>query len=220
MISDLPSGALNSFTGFPHLPSPPPTSAQSSPTSTSTSSKSTTSSQVSTTVARAAGPTQSPEPNPWNHMGVTTHHAIIASGIIGLVVAVGLLFWFLCYRRRRAQAPPSGSPPGMLPLYNLHAHPGQATGTGRRVPGADAPPSYEEVVPPHLRVATGPPRVFHAAEGDDGVVADGKMPLSEIPFEDIVLEPSSSSSSASSANQNFESVHHNGIGDTRGHTNT
>jgi hypothetical protein len=55
---------------------------------------------------------------------------------------------------------------------------------------------------------------------EDAVVADGKTPLSEIPFEDVMLEQSSSSSSTSSANQAFETVHHNGIGDTRGHTNS
>ena len=111
----------------------------------------------------------------------------------------------------------------MLPLYNLHPPTNAAGAVVGRAPGGDAPPSYEEVVPPHLRVATGPPRMLHGgeAEADDGVVADGKTPLSEIPFEDVVLEPSSSSSSSSSsANQAFNAMHHNGVGDTRGHTNS
>lgn len=108
----------------------------------------------------------------------------------------------------------------MLPLYNLQDPPNPAGTMGRRAPAGDAPPSYEEVVPAHLRVATGPPRILHVGEGEDGMIADGKTPLSEIPFEDVMLEPSSSSSSMSSANQAFQNVHHNGMGDTRGHTNS
>jgi hypothetical protein len=128
--------------------------------------------------------------------------------------------------------PSNGMQPGTLPLYNLQAGPdaagptvrgqgeapGNPVGSGR---GGDAPPpSYEEVVAPHLRVATGPPRLVVGGETEDGVVADGKTPLSEIPFEDVALEPSTSTSSTSSANQAFEAMHHNGVGDTRGHTNS
>lgn len=57
-------------------------------------------------------------------------------------------------------------------------------------------------------------------EAEDGMIADGKTPLSEIPFEDVVLAPASSSSSTSSANQGFAAMHHTGMGDTRGHTNS
>ena len=63
--------------------------------------------------------------------------------------------------------------------------------------------------------------MLHGGEAEeDGVVADGKTPLSEIPFEDVVLDPPSSSSSTSSANQAFAAMHHDGMGDTRGHTNS
>jgi hypothetical protein len=87
--------------------------------------------------------------------------------------------------------------------------------------GDAAPPRYEEVVPAaHLRVAVGMVRMPHDGEDEEGMVADGKTPLSEIPFEDVVLEPSSSSSSTSSANRSFATMHHNGNGDTTGHTNT
>jgi hypothetical protein len=147
------------------------------------------------------------------------------------MIAFFVCVFILLVRRRRAQAQLNGVEPGSLPLYTLHPRPNAAVPVGRglggvpgapgtRVPGPDAPPSYEEVVPPHLSLATGPPRVVLAPGPEDGVVADGKTPLSEIPFEDVMLEPSSSSSSSGSANQAFEAVHHNGIGDTRGHTNS
>lgn len=164
-------------------------------------------------------------------MAQTTHRAIIGCAIIGLIITLCVCTFILLLRRRRKLAQLNDVPAGTLPLYTLHARP-NATGLvgggpggtpgapGGNVTGADAPPSYEEVAPPHLSLATGPPRMVLAAGPEDAVVADGKTPLSEIPFEDVMLEQSSSSSSTSSANQAFETVHHNGMGDTRGHTNS
>jgi len=92
----------------------------------------------------------------------------------------------------------------------------EATATGR--PDGDAPPSYEEVVPPqHRRLAGGIPNTNTTSEEDDAVVSDGKTPLSEIPFEDVVLDHVSSHGSGS---RTFDQMHHGAGGDTRGHTNS
>jgi hypothetical protein len=174
--------------------------------------------------------TDTSDSKPWDHLGENTHHGIIAGGIIGALIVICVSIWALRERRRRRHAALSLEA-GTLPLYNLPAQPNIAhpATDGQRgapenlavsAPGGDAPPpTYEEVVPPHLRVATGP-QMPHEREAEDGMIADGKTPLSEIPFEDVVLEPASSSSSSSSANQAFAAMHHNGMGDTRGHTNS
>lgn len=111
-------------------------------------------------------------------------------------------------------------------------------GAGRVRGGSDAPPSYEEIVPAtHQRIAGGmnhrgmPTGNYTTApldeEDGEGMVADGKMPLSEIPFEDVVLdshttaggESSSSGSSFREGGRDFESRHAEAGGDTTGHSN-
>jgi hypothetical protein len=86
----------------------------------------------------------------------------------------------------------------------------------------DAPPMYEESVPlQHHTLAGGMAGVRN--EEEDGMIADGKMPLSEIPFEDVVVGESHTSISSSSSFSNsrqFAAIHHNGIGNTYGHTNS
>ena len=93
------------------------------------------------------------------------------------------------------------------------------TEVGRQVSVRGAPPQYEEVVPPAHQSLAGGMRnsIMSDDEAGMGVVADGKMPLSEIPFEDVVLE---SVSSHSSQNREFNERHRMGGGDTRGHTNS
>jgi hypothetical protein len=86
----------------------------------------------------------------------------------------------------------------------------------RTVPlsGDAPPPQYAEVVPPrHTRIAGG---VTNVREEEEGVISDGKTPLSEIPFEDVVLSSASSSNSA----RDFGRVHHGAGGNTFGHTNS
>lgn len=112
---------------------------------------------------------------------------------------------------------------------------GTAGGHGLDVP----PPQYEEHVPPaHQRLAGGMARrgdqmqIQPMVEEDDGmgVVADGKTPLSEIPFEDVVLTPTNGSQASGSASpspsgseggRDFGERHAmgNGGGNTYGHTN-
>jgi len=89
------------------------------------------------------------------------------------------------------------------------------------VVGSDAPPVYEEVAPPqHQTLARGlrSAEEVQREEVEEAVVSDGKTPLSEIPFEDVVLERHPSESESSS--RGFEQRHHGMGGDTRGHTNT
>ncbi len=87
-------------------------------------------------------------------------------------------------------------------------------------PGPEAPPPrYEEVVPSqHQTIAGG---IAHVRDDDernvaDGIVADGKTPLSEIAFEDVVLDRSNGEGSS----RTFEAQHFGLGGDTRGHTNS
>lgn len=113
----------------------------------------------------------------------------------------------------------------------------RSTGTAGGGHGMDVPPpQYEEHVPPaHQRLAGGMPRrgdqiqPMPEEEEGMGMVADGKTPLSEIPFEDVVLTPtnrsqasgSASSSGSSGGGRDFGERHamDNGGGNTFGHTN-
>jgi hypothetical protein len=95
-----------------------------------------------------------------------------------------------------------------LPVAHLAAQNGP-------VPGDAPPPQYQEAVPPrHQTIAGG---ITHVREEEEGVISDGKTPLSEIPFEDVVL---SSASSESSSARDFGQRHHGGGGNTYGHTNS
>lgn len=165
--------------------------------------------------------------NAWQRMGQGVKGGIIVAMIIGIVAIICVSIWYCCGGknkwRRKHQA--SGHAGGVLPLHvrrnrsvrngNGGQQEGQASPPTQL--GGDAPPPrYEEVVPPqHHTLAGGMAHVRQ--EEEDGVVADGKMPLSEIPFEDVVLDHTTSESASS---QSFASMHHNGMGDTRGHTNT
>ena len=83
---------------------------------------------------------------------------------------------------------------------------------------------YAEVAPPEHQTVAGGMRdanELRRIEEEAAVVSDGKTPLSEIPFEDVVLERQvSESESSGSSNRGFETRHHGMGGDTRGHTNT
>lgn len=83
---------------------------------------------------------------------------------------------------------------------------------------------YAEVAPPEHQTVAGGMRDANEVqriEEESAVVSDGKTPLSEIPFEDVVLERHvSESESSGSSSRGFEARHHGMGGDTRGHTNT
>ena len=83
---------------------------------------------------------------------------------------------------------------------------------------------YAEVAPPEHQTVAGGIRdanEVQRVEDESAVVSDGKTPLSEIPFEDVVLERhASESESSGSSSRGFEQRHHGIGGDTTGHTNT
>jgi hypothetical protein len=101
--------------------------------------------------------------------------------------------------------------------------------------GSDAPPTYEECVPPtHQRLAGGMVQrggpiqfVPMQVEEEDGagMVADGKMPISEMPLEDVVVNRrqdevgESSASNFQEGGRDFHDRHRLGGGDTTGHSN-
>jgi len=158
---------------------------------------------------------------------------VVIVTLLGVAAIVLASIWFCCGGKarwaRRKAARQQGA--AVLPLHTIS---GQTQEQSRELPQSAAepvvhpagdlpPPSYEEVVPArHQRLAGGLPTRNEEEEEGDGLVVDGKTPLSEIPFEDVVLDhsPSGSSSSASSANQSFSARHHNQHGDTNGHTNS
>ena len=83
---------------------------------------------------------------------------------------------------------------------------------GHLRPGGGPPPRYEEAVPPqHQRIAGG---LESVRDEEEGIISDGKTPLSEIPFEDVVLTHVGSEGSGSG----IEESHRRFGGDTRGHT--
>lgn len=163
-------------------------------------------------------------PHAW--YGITVGHKIAI--IVGTLVFIAVLFfglWWWCFggrekqRQRRMnsqglplqnQLPPLPPP---VPLDTLSsAHSSQRHGL---VAGEMPPPQYEEAVPPrHQTIAGG---ITHVRQEEEGIISDGKTPLSEIPFEDVVI---TSTRSESSSSRNFEQAHRVGGGNTSGHTNS
>lgn len=153
----------------------------------------------------------------WDGMGNGVRGGIIVATVIGLIAIICFGVWYCCGGKKRLNNTTNGEG-GVLPL---HIRRNRSVPNGQPEPQAQTtgdmpPPRYEEVVPAqHQTLAGGISHVRQ--EEDDGVVADGKTPLSEIPFEDVVLDHTTSESSSS---QSFASHHHNTIGDTTGHTNS
>ncbi len=137
----------------------------------------------------------------------------------GAIIIIVLSIWYCCgccglrdRRRRRSEglrAPPINQQRPM-PLRTMHT----GDNAGADAAGDPPPPLYEEAVPPqHRHIAGG---ATHVREEEEGVISDGKTPLSEIPFEDVVLDHSPSEGSSRS----FRDRHHGLGGDTTGHTNS
>jgi len=138
---------------------------------------------------------------------------------IGVIIIVVMSVWFCCgccglrirrkKRREGLRAPPIDTQ-RQVPLATITPGPAPP-------PTSDAPPQYEEAVPPrHQHIAGGARHGVEEHEEEAGVISDGKTPLSEIAFEDVVLDHSPSEGSSRS----FGERHHGIGGDTRGHTNT
>lgn len=139
---------------------------------------------------------------------------------IGVILVVALSVWFCCgccglrAKRNRQRAHPGRQ---NTPVVTQHPVPLRmiSTSEATRPTELDAPPPrYEEVVPPQHQHTSG--GVRHAAELEEGIISDGKTPLSEIPYEDVALHELPSAGSS----RNFGNRHHELGGDTRGHTNT
>ncbi|RFU28529.1 hypothetical protein B7463_g7821, partial [Scytalidium lignicola] len=178
----------------------------------------------------------------WERISTGARVAIVIAVIIAVLLIVILSIIFCCgcccgrspfaTIGRRNIAEETGR--GDVPLENVPADgtngavaasdaPAQRRRSRRRRT-RDAPPSYEEAVPPtHQQLAVGEPISPVVEEDASNMVVDGKTPLSEIPFEDVdanaLREPSSSASASSSSEaRSFHEVHHAGPGDTTGHT--
>ncbi|KAH7356783.1 hypothetical protein BKA65DRAFT_548172 [Rhexocercosporidium sp. MPI-PUGE-AT-0058] len=136
---------------------------------------------------------------------------------IGVLIIIIASVWYCCgccglrarrRKRREGLQAPNINTQRPVPLNTMHPSPAPP-------PVGDAPPQYEEAVPPrHQHIAGGARHIREDEE--EGVISDGKTPLSEIPFEDVVLDHSPSEGSSRS----FSERHHGLGGDTRGHTNT
>jgi hypothetical protein len=154
--------------------------------------------------------------NAWERMGNGVHAGVIIAIVIGIVAVAVFSIRFCCGKGKWKES----SENGVLPLHAVQRNRSirnPPSESQQQIVGGDAPPPrYEEVVPPqHQRLAGG---ISHNREEEEaGMVADGKTPLSEIPFEDVVLDHVQSESSSS---QSFSMRYHTGVGDTTGHTNS
>ncbi|KAH6722240.1 hypothetical protein DL95DRAFT_96569 [Leptodontidium sp. 2 PMI_412] len=142
---------------------------------------------------------------------------------MGIAIAFGILIivivstWYCCgccglrarrRKRREGTRAPDINTQRPVPLNTMNSNTAPP-------PAGDAPPQYEEAVPPRHQHIAGGARYIREDE-EEGVISDGKTPLSEIPFEDVVLDHSPSEGSSRS----FSERHHGLGGDTTGHTNT
>ncbi|PBP19022.1 hypothetical protein BUE80_DR010094 [Diplocarpon rosae] len=195
----------------------PPSGSTSSPTSLDQNSVTGTS-----TSSPSSTPSASPSASPDHHRDGLDRLASGTKAGIGISIAVGVLAiilfsaWFCCgcrglrarSRKRHAEVTrtPDSSNQHPVPLSNIL--------NGDAGAGNAPPPLYEEAVPPqHRRIAGGATQL---SEEEEGVIPDGKTPLSEFPFEDVVLDHSPSDGSSMS----YRERHHGLGGDTRGHANS
>jgi hypothetical protein len=148
---------------------------------------------------------------------------------VGIVLIILASIWCCCgccmggRRCGKRQRPPGQENRGDLPLSTMPGAERRGRQDDRALDGDPPPPQYEETVPhQHQTIAGG---ITHVREEEEGVISDGKTPLSEIPFEDVVLDHPVSAGSASgsgspSSAREFATRHHGLGGDTRGHTNS
>jgi hypothetical protein len=161
-----------------------------------------------------------------DRMQIGAKAAVVIGMIFGVIFIIAFSMWFCCgccgVRDKRRGMAPNGA--RRIPLNTettgtiLPLHTIQSTDPSRQrsPPTNPSPPSYEEVVSPRNQAPPG--GMLHSRPmEDDGMIADGKTPLSEIVFEDVVLDRPHTGESSS---QTFEQRHHGAGGDTRGHTNT
>jgi hypothetical protein len=190
---------------------------------------------TSTTNPFQTAPTSQPTDNLLNnaddagfdHLAHGVKAAVFVMIVFAVIVCIGAYFFYRRRYRQRQQiqnrngdirrgyGDPVNGERG-LPLHNLQTPPAV------HMEGEDSPPQYAEVVPPqHQRIAGG---ITNVREEEEGIISDGKTPLSEIAFEDVVLERTGSDASgsgSSSRSPGGEFGRHHGMGgDTSGHTNS
>jgi hypothetical protein len=155
--------------------------------------------------------------------------AVVIGLIFGIIFIVAFSMWFCCgccgirdkrgglapdgAQRTSSDAMPSGATGNILPLHNIQS---RSPSNAYPPPVDPSPPSYEETVSPRNQAPPGGMQFGHRID-DDGIIPNGKTPLSEIGFEDVVLDRPHTGESSS---QTFEQRHHGSGGNTRGHTNT
>jgi hypothetical protein len=230
VISDAESPSFS----FPH-PGPTPFPLYWPPTTLSTSSS--LNREQATTSLTTSSSYSSPTSGPY----IDTHNQNVWGGLASgakiaiclVVVGIGIIvlasIWCCCgcciggRRCGKRQIPPGQGNRGDLPLSTMPGAERRGRQDDRAIDGDLPPPQYEETAPhQHQTIAGG---ITHVREEEEGVISDGKTPLSEIPFEDVVLDHPVSAGSASgsgspSSAREFATRHHGLGGDTRGHTNS
>ncbi|KAE8448083.1 hypothetical protein EG329_009848 [Mollisiaceae sp. DMI_Dod_QoI] len=164
----------------------------------------------------------------WDRLADGAKAGIIVAIVLAVLIITAVSVWYCCgccgLRRRNARRNEILHPrpdTDTVPLQNREVttvnRMSRMLSTRTRLSGFGGeapPPLYAEVTPPqHTTIAGG---ITHVREEEEGIISDGKMPLSEIPFEDVVLDHSPSEGSA----RNFGDRHLRLGGDTTGHTNS
>jgi hypothetical protein len=170
--------------------------------------------------------------NFWQELAGGARVGIVCVVVFGVFCLALFSAWFCCgccHGRccgRKRRRPAAQENRGDLPLSTM----GGAERRGRQNEGGidtdPPPPQYAEAVPPqHQTIEGGITHVREEREEEEGIISDGKTPLSEIPFEDIPLghpvsAGSGSGSGSPSSAREFALRHHAQGGDTRGHTSS
>lgn len=208
-----PSSSTATSYSSPPAATPSPVSSPSPSITTvyTSNSLSKSSSAPAPTVTVPSSETYTGPPSGWDSLGHGVKSGVAICIVVGILAVIIISLWFYCCRKKRDRSPDENRG---LPLHTVNNVPN----VEQSAVGGDAPPPrYEEVIPPqHQRLAGG---ISHVREDEEGMIADGKTPLSEIPFEDVVLDHTNSPAESSSS-QTFSMRHHAGVGDTTGHTNS
>jgi hypothetical protein len=170
--------------------------------------------------------------NFWEALAGGARVGVVCVVVFGLLCIVLFSAWFCCGcchgRRcgRKRIRPATQENRGDLPLSTIGGAERRTRPDEGRVDADPPPPQYAEAVPPqHQTIEGGITHVREEREEEEGIISDGKTPLSEIPFEDIALghpvsAGSGSGSGSPSSAREFALRHHAQEGDTRGHTNS
>jgi len=218
------------------MPYPPSSTALRLPLTTFVTSSSRYNQEQAATTASTSGypvPTDSRtfhpgDQNLWEQLAGGVRIVIVIVLVAIVLIALASMYFCCgccggrrCGKRRRPAAGQQNR--GDVPLSPMPAAERRGRPDERAIDGDMPPPQYEEVVPPqHQTIAGG---ITHVREEEEGVISDGKTPLSEIPFEDVVLDHHTSAGSGSgsgspSSAREFAMRYDGSGGHAQGHTNT